>query len=296
MKICALVIMTMLLLCFAQAWCQNSESPSREALDQHRQFSRYTDPGTYSTLYENCPESTKDLCALIKHQLIHPFELDQFQDQVPEDRRFEDRECPTVAEMLERLLERDSRGLVMDRKPADRLIVACVHHSMLLASILRYRGVPVRIRSGYATYIGGDQGYRVTHVVCEVWDAENQNWFLVDPDRNMVDFPRSKFIFANQAWRMWKDGTLDPDKFISRYDSPARAIVHLLCHDLSYVLGDEDIYWQDPPIVVKFKPTLAENDEFHIALLDQLAGYLDQPEHHLERLVTLQAEHPDLQF
>lgn len=58
--------------------------------------------------------------------------------------------------MLRELLERDKNGLHSERPPNKRLIVACVHHSLLLASILRYRKFLVRLRAGNASYITDD--------------------------------------------------------------------------------------------------------------------------------------------
>lgn len=76
--------------------------------------------------------------------------------------------------MLKKLLERNKNGLVGTRKPEERLVVACVHHCLLLALILRARGIPVRIRAGYAKYIGHQKNIRVTHTICEVWDEKNK--------------------------------------------------------------------------------------------------------------------------
>ena len=157
----------------------SEDRPCKTVPDAHRKYSAYTDPGEYRYLFDDLPESLAELCGRIKTQLIHPFDAGKFAGELPEGRTFEDREYPTVALMLGELLKRDGRGLTASRAPRDRLMVACVHHSMLLASILRHRGIPVRIRAGFATYIGGENDLRITHVVCEVWDEGREKWILV---------------------------------------------------------------------------------------------------------------------
>jgi hypothetical protein len=156
----AILILCFFMLPFCSAESQAGHPPE-DVLSKHLGFSRYTDPGEYAYLYKELPESLDRLCALVKKQLIHPFDLGKFAGQIPKGRTSEDQKFVTVAEMLEELLKRDEQGLVASRKPEDRLVVACVHHSMLLASMLRHRGIPLRIRAGFAKYIGGrtDNGF-----------------------------------------------------------------------------------------------------------------------------------------
>ena len=145
-----------------------TDHPSEYVLKKHCQFSQYTEPGEYAYLFNELPKSLDKLCVLVKNQLIHPFDVGKFADQIPKDRTSEDQIFPTVSEMLKELLKRDENGLIVSRKPEDRLVVACVHHCMLFASILRHHGIPVRIRAGFAKYIGDRNDVRVSHVVCEV--------------------------------------------------------------------------------------------------------------------------------
>ena len=114
-----------LLLCTAIA-CTQSDTDSRppeDVLEHHRQYSAFTDPGRYASLYSGLLESIDDLCRLIKRQLIHPVDVRNFPGQVPEDRTYEDLEFPAVEKMLAALIDRDERGLVLERKPEDRLYV-----------------------------------------------------------------------------------------------------------------------------------------------------------------------------
>ena len=98
---------------------------SISVLDFYRQYSSFTDPGEYKYLYKNLPDSLPELCSLIKSQLIHPYaELPQYRGQIPEERGDESGKYPTVKSILKGLLSYDSRGLIKDRKPENRLILA----------------------------------------------------------------------------------------------------------------------------------------------------------------------------
>lgn len=112
----------------------------------------------------------------------------KFEGQIGDKRRFEDLNFVDMGGMLSGLAERGEAGLTFTRSPRERLVVARWHHGLLLTSMLRHQGVPVRMRAGFARYIGQDSGLHVGHVICEVWDEERDRWGLVDPDRQMVDF------------------------------------------------------------------------------------------------------------
>jgi hypothetical protein len=110
---------------------------SKSVLDFYLQYSSFTDPGEYEYLYEKLPDSLPELCRLIQSQFIHPYaELPKYRDQIPEERWNESLKYPTVQSILEGLLSHDSRGIVKDRKPANRLVLGCREYSVLLASIL----------------------------------------------------------------------------------------------------------------------------------------------------------------
>lgn len=275
---------------------RQKDDPPQYVLEKHLRFSQYTDPGNYADLYDELPESFNELSILVKKQLIHPFDVEKYKDEIPEDRKFEDRDFPTVSLMLEELLIRDKNGIVASRKPKDRLVVACVHHNMLFASILRNHGIPVRIRAGYAKYIGDRKDLRVSHVICEVWDKKRNKWILIDPDRQKVDFPRNEFEFASETWFLLRKGNLGDEKYISRYQNVDQVTVHLLCHDLSYVIGTEEAYWIDPPIVSNIKTGISDLPESKRQILDKIAGYLKDPDNHLRNLVRIQAENSFLHF
>ncbi|MCF8267359.1 MAG: transglutaminase-like domain-containing protein [Ignavibacteriales bacterium] len=269
---------------------------SEEFLHRYATFSKYTDPGGFGYLYKDLPESVEDICSLIKSQLIHPFDIEKFGDKIPVNRMNEDESLQTVEEMLNALLNRNNSGLNVSRKPEERLVVACVHHSMLLASILRYKGIPVRLRAGNAKYIGGDKRIRVTHVICEVWDKNRNKWYLVDPDRNRIDFSRNEFEFAGETWQKLRDGDINKRYYISRYKTVDQATAHLVWLDLSYILRAEEPYWKDPEIVTGIENSLNDLTNSEIRLLDNIAALLNSPDSNLSDLERLKADNKSLNF
>ena len=82
---------------------------------------------------------------------------------------------------------------------------------VLLASILKYRGIPARVRTGHATYLMPD--FHVSHTICEVWNENDKRWMLVDPYKGMIDFSKEKFDFSNDLWLKMQKKEIDPNLF-----------------------------------------------------------------------------------
>ena len=223
----------------------NNES----VLDFYKQYSSFTDPGEYSYLYKNLPDSLPELSSLIRSQFIHPYaELPQYRDQIPEERWNEMEKYPTAKSILAGLLSYDSRGFVKDRKPQDKLVLGCREYAIILASVLKYRGIPVRVRCGHATYL--EPGFHVSHTVCEVWNKKDKRWMLVDPSTGMIDFNRDKFDFSNEAWLKMQKGEIDPNLYIAPPNTSGLvSIVGKISPDLLSILGTEFTIYQYAPIL-----------------------------------------------
>jgi pimeloyl-ACP methyl ester carboxylesterase len=269
------------------------DKPADEVLNHYRKQSSNTDPGPLSYAYGDLPVSTAKTCKLIKKQLIHPMEASQMKDVLPEGRFYEDADFPTASEMLQELLKRNDAGLIMNRKPEERLVVACHHHGLLLASILRNQGIPVRIRAGFARYFEEKAGVRFGHVVCEVWDEKEQKWLLVDPDRNMVDFPKNKFQFSQDAWMALREKDLDPVRYTSALSEGSHAILHILMQDLSCVVGEEKLYWDEPEFLHATIHDINVLTADELLLLDSIASLLSNPD---QNLLLLQKIYDDNHF
>jgi hypothetical protein len=245
---------------------------SISVLDFYRQYSTFTEPGEFAYLYDNLPDSLPELCELIRSQFIHPIaQLPEVRNHFPEERRNDESvKYPSVKSILEGLLSHDSSGINKDRKIEDRLILGCRHNAILLASILKYRGIPARIRTGHVTYLR--PGFHLSHTICEVWNVSDQRWMLVDPSTVMIDFSRDQFDFSNELWLKLQNGEID----LNQYGFPGRysglvSVVGKLSPDLAAILGTEYPIYQYAPIL----DYAFENDDQltaeHIEMLNRIS-------------------------
>ena len=234
-----------------------NERVDDSVLQFNRQLGTYTDPGKYKHLYKGLPDSLPEVCQVVRSQTIHPFaELPRFRDQGPTERWIESLrnpwheslKYPTVESILGGLQSFDPAGLVPNRKPENRLVLGCRENSILLASILKSRGIPARVRYGFAPYLM--PGLHSSHVICEVWNEGEKRWMLVDPTTNMVDFSRDKFDFSNEVWQKMRQNKIDAKLYGPGGEhNGLPSIIQLLCHDLASVLGTEYPITQYSPII-----------------------------------------------
>jgi len=264
-------------------------------LDFYRRFSVDTDPGEHIKLYRDLPESLEELCRLIQCQLIHPFRAQPYIRVLSPDWRYDEQKYPTVKTMLAGLVNYDPNGLVFTRKPKHRLVLSCRFSAILLASILKHRGIPTRCRYGFARYIGADKDMRICHVICEVWDKEKKQWMLVDPVLGMVDIPAHQFEYAAQAWQRLRQRKVDPAKYGVAGTTGNYHILDMLCHDMASVLNEELLYKERPPISLDEGLDVTKIERDKMEVLNNLADLLKDPDRNLNALRDLRKKHTCLQ-
>ena len=276
---------------------KNETQVDHSVLDFYRQYSSFTDPGEYKYLYENLPDSLSELCSLIRSQFIHPYaELPKYREQIPKERWNESLKYPTVKSVLEGLLSYDASGLVKNRKPEDRLVLGCRHNAILLASILKHRGIPARIRMGHVTYL--KPGFHLSHTICEVWNKSDQRWMLVDPSTVMIDFSRDKFDFINDLWLKMQNGEID----LNQYGFPGRysglvSIVGKVPPDLASILGAEYPVYRYAPIL---DYAFQNNDQLtseHIKTLNRICELMKSLDaENISKLQEIYDNNPQIQI
>jgi len=286
----------LLLLCIAMLYCKSHSQPvDNRILDFYRQHGFYTDPGKYEQMYANLPDSLTELCKLIKSQLIHPIaDLPRYRDLIPQDRSYEDLKYPTVQTILEGLKTYNPDGLIIDRKPADRLVVSCRYHAILLASILKHRGIPVRVRYGFASYLYPK--YHIYHVICEVWNNNEQRWMLIDPDGQMIEISSQQFEFAGDVWRKNQQGKIDPITYGVPNWWGSHPILDVLCHDLASVLGNEHIYYNRPPISADTTLNVKNMPADQIDTMNKISALMTNVDANFNELQNIYNENKQLQF
>lgn len=280
----------------AQDTMDTHQEAQAMTLNYYRQYGADTDPGIYAGLFTPLPTTLVELCRMIKAQLIHPIaDLPQYRHQIPAERHNDDEHYPTVKTLLEGLMSYNPAGLILERPPEQRLIVSCRYHAILLAAILKYQGIPVRVRYGFAHYLA--PGRHIYHVICEVWNSQEQRWMLVDPDRQKVDFPRRQFAFAGDVWLQYQHAAIDPSRYGVADWWGAHPILAVLCQDFMAVQGKEHpLYWEHPPIAEEVQMDVRAIPEERMAILNQIAIFLQQPDDHLHELQTLYTTYQFLHY
>ncbi|EDK72846.1 conserved hypothetical protein [candidate division TM7 genomosp. GTL1] len=132
--------------------------------DHYLSFGTFTYPGLYKQELVNLTDDIRELGMLVRMNIIHRTTLAagnvgtnadlRFGDmtKMPWWRQPDDDILPTATAMLTELHRLDDRGLVADRAIENKIIVTCRFVSILMASILKSKGIPARVRSGNAPY------------------------------------------------------------------------------------------------------------------------------------------------
>jgi len=270
-------------------------NPPEDILNKYRTQTSFSDPGDLAYLLVELPTSEEEICTLIKKQLIHPMEAADMPEIFPKDKRPEDGLYPTVSDMLQELIKRNRKGLTMDRLPQNRLLVACYHHGLLLASILRHQGKSVRLRAGFARYYEEQLKIRFSHVVCEVWNVEKKRWDILDPDRNIHNVSREKFEFPSEVWSNYIEGNLPKTNYIGSIGQGENVYVHSLLLDMAFVICNERSYWHTPNFIFKKDFDINDLDEEKILVLNRIAELMDDPENNFILLEKLYNENSFIQ-
>jgi hypothetical protein len=257
-----------------------------QSVANYREFDPSTNPGDYIYLYNDLPKALESLCDLVQYQLVHPWNG----GPQPQGRHYEPRNNHRVQDMLGQLVQMNSAGLVIDRLLDERVIASCRENALLLTSILRYQGIPSRVRAGWVKYLSSDPSKFTDHWVSEVWREEEKRWLLVDTNPKRIDFPRSEFQSGGATWLQLRAEQATPEAY--RMDDNLFYVKLNFGHDFNAVLGTGPHYWEAPSL---FHIKMKEMEDWQLALLDQIAKLLEKPDRNLGKLQQLQLEHDVLQ-
>lgn len=194
-----------------------------QVLDFYAQPSVMTSAGRYVPMFAELPSDVGELARIVQGLALHEYVASDFYGvRVPDERKAESH-IRAVEQMLERLLATDAQPLAVARPPDGRLVGVCHHFMLLLVAMLRAKGVPARVRWGFAAYL--NPGFFEDHLVCEYWNAAEARWVRVDPqldevwwaelkiDFDVLDVPRDRFMLAGDAWAQCRAGQADPARF-----------------------------------------------------------------------------------
>lgn len=183
------------------------------SIEFFRSHSPFTDPGDYKYLYLDLPDEIPQLVEMIQGQLMHRKVAASLGGTLTRESRREIH-LRTIQERLEKIISLDSSPLTVQRNPEDRQIGLCRDFALFLTSFLRHKGIPARMRVGFAEYLQPGSIYKIDHWITEYWQTSSNNWILIDPDAMKFNIQSDKdFYFAGSAWKIAREGKMRPDIF-----------------------------------------------------------------------------------
>ena len=254
--------------------------------------STFTDPGAAGPVIDELPA---DLAALreASSQLVFHYrgDGDWAQNGVPAGRAGEI-DTRYADAMFALLLSRGEPTLARKRLPPDRVVGCCRDATLLFVSLARHKGIPARMRVGFAAYLR--PGLLIDHVVAEAWDEAAGRWRLIDGEMgsdwtpevdghpvDWLDLADDQFVTGPRAWQAARAGTSDAERHLTapELDAPELRGWPLLArhviHDLVALNKSEMLVWDAWGMQLGFGPeTVAGQDA---ALLDEVCAQLVDP-------------------
>ncbi|BCH30224.1 hypothetical protein MesoLjLc_21540 [Mesorhizobium sp. L-8-10] len=182
-----------------------------------------SDPGRHASLVAALPDDVGAIAEALQGLCIYDVVAEPFYGfRVPSERAGEIH-LRGVADMLERIVSLDARPLSKARPVEKRLVSRCHHYGLLLVSMLRSKGIPARLRGGFAAYFNAP--FFEDHWVAEYWKADEDRWVLADAQLDAVwlarlpgiekplDLSSDQFVLAADAWQQCRSGAADATRF-----------------------------------------------------------------------------------
>lgn len=269
---------------------------SNEILDFYKKTSPYTYLGYYEKFAKKLPNDIAKLCYLQRKQILHPVQvmnLKKSNHQISPTRLvFEDDIFPTACSMINELLRLDSK-YSLNRDISNKIHVTCRGQAILLASILKAKGIPTRVRSGFAFYINYD-GIGYDHWITEYYSTKEKRWILVDADCclnsinfNPFDIPRNEFSFGAEIYLALRKKELNDNEILYASCPPIhgiKAAIHGLFYDFGALMNEENIFLHLPDYIRKKNFILSEDE---LKELDTLATLLLDPDKNFKEIKNI---------
>ncbi|EDK29697.1 hypothetical protein VSWAT3_07081 [Vibrionales bacterium SWAT-3] len=225
------------------------------------------------------PDDIAGICKFVQGNLIHSYWLEHYGVEADPLNKLTEMQTRHAKDLVSLVMLKSAESSHTFKKPNHRVISICRDFSLLVCAILRAKGLPARLRSGFATYL--TQNHFEDHWVCEYWN-EGKGWVSVDAQLDDVhrqvlqfefdpcDVPSSNFIVAGKAWKLCRENVESADNFGFRDFKGLAFIKGSLIRDL-YALSKFEMHTWDAGwgILPKFISPISGESE--LALLDELA-------------------------
>jgi hypothetical protein len=165
--------------------------------------------GIDAALLEPSGLAAETICTPVHALIVHPNEAPGH--GLPAD-RFDEQNIRPAEAIVRTLLALDPAPLTVERVPEMRVIGTCRHFAVVSCALLRLRGIPARVRCGFATYFQPGQG--LDHWITEYWNGER--WVRIDSEiltLEVVEHPEDlrpgEFLSGGEAWVAFRRGSID---------------------------------------------------------------------------------------
>jgi hypothetical protein len=289
------------------------ERGSDPVLSFYRQQSLISSPGKFEYLYQDLPDAVGDLCQLLQKLILHQFwiqDKDNYGITSHELKKAgrdlnQEINLRSVENILGFLSTLEDLPLTAERRPETRIVGNCRDFSTLLVSILRYKGIPARVRSGVARYFFKN-GFLEDHFICEFWNEVENRWQLTDPqidqvqkdflniNLDMTDLPPDQFLNAGESYFELQSGKVAPNKIGVMEFLGWKYVHYKLISDLASINKMEVLPWEGWGIcktIHKEQLTKADN-----TLLEDIAKILNEltNQDHFNQAREIFETHPSL--
>src|SRR5450432_1870268 len=153
------------------------ETADMEDIERWSAHSPMSDLAHHAEAVARLPANVGALNRIIQGLLIHSDWLGDYGVDLYQLGQVSRQTLP-LAERLDHILRNDRRALETRRSPQNRSVGTCRDFALTLCAFLRAKGVPARVRCGFAAYFGADWE---DHWICEYWDRATQIWRIGDP-------------------------------------------------------------------------------------------------------------------
>jgi hypothetical protein len=182
-----------------------------------------TDPDNYGQLFDRLPNDIPSICRIVQGLFVHMFLTETYGVKLSDERR-EELNLRCISRQIKSILQLDNLDLSITREPKKRLFGCCRDFATFTTAILRHKGIPARIRHGYADYLPPLNHYEA-HVICQYWNTDQMRWITLDTqiddlqrklfniNFNTQDIQNGKFLSGGRAWQMCRNKKAEPAKF-----------------------------------------------------------------------------------
>lgn len=283
----------------------------KEIIEFYLKTSMYTNYLPYEKYYRSLPDDITELSKLLCHQVIHRQELIRsylkkpskahneptkdflkIKDEYPWYKyRSDDDILLTASAITSELFRQDQRGFTNGREIKDRVVITCRYVAVLLASILKAKKIPARVRSGYANYFLDErENIYYDHWIVQYYNHKEKRWVNCDPDGiynvdfNQWDFPDKEFKWIAQVWLDVRKGKDTEKNYIHGTKANDLCnLVHALFFDFHALMNDE-ISYTFAPVALDTKSKIEKLTEKELAKLDNLALLMLEPDKNFDEL------------